>query len=124
MNSPRYQRGLGLAGWIIVMLVVGSITSLLLKLYTPFYDHYLIEQVMEKMEQEDGHANKPAEMLTNMIRQRLKMNNVRNFPLSKNMTIKRTLNGTEVIFDYEVRENLWKNIDIVSSFEKKVELRR
>lgn len=124
MNSPRYQKGLGLAGWIMVMLVAGLLTSVFLTLFTPFYDFYLIEQVLERTEEENGHANKPDEMLYSIINQRLKMNNVRRFPLHKNMKINRTVNGVELVLDYEVRENLWRNIDVISSFKKKVELRK
>lgn len=123
MNLPGRQKGLGMAAWIVVMLIAGGITSVALTLYTPFYDFYLIEKVMDKLSNENGHANKDPLILTKMIRQRFKMNNVRNFDFKTNMTIKRTPSGTDVILDYEIRDNMWRNVDIISSFEKTTRLR-
>lgn|GEM_PF-3331956 len=123
MKTRKYQAGMGLASWILVILIVGMVTSIGLTLFTPFHEHYLMEKVLDKMSDEPGLANRTNDILLNMIRQRFKLNNVRGFDFNKNMKIVRSSKGTEIVLDYEVRENVWRNVDVVSSFKKTVLLR-
>ena len=112
-----------MAGWILVILVVGTITSIGLTLFTPFHEHYLMETVLDKMSDEPGLADRTNDILLTMVRQRFKMNNVRNFDFRNNFKIVRSERGTEIVLDYEVRDNVWQNVDIVCSFKKTVLLR-
>ncbi|HJL61123.1 MAG TPA: DUF4845 domain-containing protein [Pseudomonadales bacterium] len=120
MNSPNRQRGMGAAGWLILILVFGSIITAGTKL-APFYlDHNTMSNIMDKMALEDGMKKKPKRQILDTLQNRFKLNNIRNFPLKEKLTIDRTSNGTEVMLKYEGRVALVGNVDMIASFEKKI----
>ncbi len=120
MNFPNRQRGMGAAGWLILILVFGSIITAGTKL-APFYlDHNTMSNIMDKMALEDGMKKKPKRQILDTLQNRFKLNNIRNFPLKEKLTIDRTSNGTEVMLKYESRVALVGNVDMIASFEKKI----
>jgi len=120
MNFPNRQRGMGAAGWLILILVFGSIITAGTKL-APFYlDHNTMSNIMDKMALEDGMKKKPKRQILDTLQNRFKLNNIRNFPLKEKLTIDRTSNGTEVMLKYEGRVALVGNVDMIASFEKKI----
>jgi len=94
-----------------------------MKLAPLYLDHNTMSGVLDGMAAEDGLAGKRKADLQGMIEQRIKINNVRGFNVKDNIEIKRTKNGTELVMDYEVRQNLFYNVDLVTYFDKTVELR-
>ena len=122
LNGYR-QRGLAVGGWLLLIVVFGMAITMGMKLIPLYLDHNTMSGVLDGMATEDGLAGKRKADLRSMIQQRFKINNVRDFNVKDNIEIKRTKNGTELIMDYEVRQNLFYNVDLVTSFEKTVELR-
>ena len=74
------------------------------------------------METENGLALKNKAQLISAMDKKFKINQIRTFPLKENLTLTSTNDGAEVILDYEVREVIVSNIDIVVSFDKTIEL--
>jgi len=68
-------------------------------------------------------AAKNKAQLISAMEKKLKINQIRTLPLEENLTLKSTKDGSQVILDYEVREALVSNVDVVLSFDKKIELR-
>tara|TARA_B100000676_G_scaffold70710_1_gene70672 strand:- start:609 stop:986 length:378 start_codon:yes stop_codon:yes gene_type:complete len=124
MTSNRHQqRGLAMGGWLLLIVVFGMVITMGMKLAPLYLDHNTMSGVLDGMAAEDGLAGKRKADLQGMIEQRFKINNVRGFNVKDNIEIKRTKNGTELVMDYEVRQNLFYNVDLVTYFDKTVELR-
>ena len=124
MTSNRHQqRGLAMGGWLLFIVVFGMVITMGMKLAPLYLDHNTMSGVLDGMAAEDGLAGKRKADLQGMIEQRFKINNVRGFNVKDNIEIKRTKNGTELVMDYEVRQNLFYNVDLVTHFDKTVELR-
>jgi len=68
-------------------------------------------------------AAKNKAQLISAMEKKLKINQIRTLPLEENLTLKSTKDRSQVILDYEVREALVSNVDVVLSFDKKIELR-
>ncbi len=69
MNSPNRQRGMGAAGWLILILVFGSIITAGTKL-APFYlDHNTMSNIMDKMALEDGMKKKPKRQILDTLQE-------------------------------------------------------
>ncbi|MDG1203834.1 MAG: DUF4845 domain-containing protein [Pseudomonadales bacterium] len=123
MNFPYHQRGMGFAGWLLLILVLGSCLTIVLKLAPHYIDYNTISKIMDEMETENGLALKNKTQLISAMDKKFKINQIRTFPLKENLTLTSTKDGAEVILDYEVREAIVSNIDIVVSFDKTIELR-
>lgn len=122
-SSPLHQQGLAMGGWLLLIVVFGMVFTMGMKLVPLYMDHNTMSGVLDGMAEEDGLAGKRKTELHSMILQRFKINNVRDFKVKDNIEIKRTKNGTELVMDYEIRQNLFYNVDLVTYFDKTVELR-
>jgi len=49
MNFPHHQRGMGFASWLLVILVLGSILTVVLKLAPHYIDYNTISSIMDEM---------------------------------------------------------------------------
>ena len=113
----------GLGSWIFIILVFGGVLSIGFKIIPLYIEHNTMSNVLDSMAEKDGMAAKAKHTLKESITQKFRINNIRNFPVKDNIEIKRTKNGTEIVMDYEVRMNLFKNLDLIADFNKSVELR-
>ena len=122
-NFPKIQAGMGMAGWMFIVFIFGSVMTVGMKLAPPFLDHNTMSNILDGMAEENGLAQKRDFQIENIIKKRFKMNNIRDFKIRENLEIRRTRNGVEIVMDYEVRMNLIRNVDLIASFDKSVELR-
>ncbi|HIL94686.1 MAG TPA: DUF4845 domain-containing protein, partial [Pseudomonadales bacterium] len=54
MNFPDRQRGIGLAGWMILVLMFGLVITGGVKLLPLYMDHYAISKVFDQLAKEPG----------------------------------------------------------------------
>lgn len=123
MNVPHYQRGLGVAGWIFMILLFGGVLTVGTKLFPYYMDHSTMSGVLDGIAAMDGVATKRTDEIRDLIKHRFKLNNIRDFPIKDEIEIKRTANGVDIVMDYEARVPLVYNVDLVASFHKQVALR-
>ncbi|MDZ7669166.1 MAG: DUF4845 domain-containing protein [Gammaproteobacteria bacterium] len=119
-SPARRQRGLtAIGGLVVLVLVVGGII-LTLKLVPHYLDFYTMQSVLEGMPAKDVRAmNRGA--LNDAIEKRFKINNLRDFKISDIINVERSRDITVLEVNYERREHLFFNIDVVITFEKSYE---
>ncbi len=122
-HFPRKQAGMGAAGWMLVIVVFGSVLTVGLKLVPPFLDHNTMSKVLDAIAAEAGMAGQRDDAIRRMITKRFKINNIRDFKVHEDLDIMRSREGVKIVMDYEIRMNLFRNVDLVASFDKSVELR-
>jgi hypothetical protein len=122
-SFPFRQRGVGFAGWLILILVFGGLLTVGTKLFPVYMDNNTMASLLDKMAEEDGMAEKPKSEIYKIVGNRFKLNNIRNFDVDRSIQVNRGKNGTSVILDYEVRVPVIANLDLIASFNKEVELR-
>mgnify|MGYP003625779205 CR=1 FL=1 len=122
-SFPFRQRGVGFAGWLILILVFGGILTIATKLFPHYMDNNTIENLLDKLATEDGIAAKNKAEIAKIVANRMKLNNIRDFDLEDRMVINRTKNGTQLVMDYEIRVSVMGNLDAIASFKKEIELR-
>ena len=120
-NRSR-QRG-ALGGYLIGIILFGGLLTFLARLGPLYYDHNIMSNVLDAMGMEAGLSNRTDNDLRDMIKQRFKLNNIRDFDIRQHIKFERTGRGTEIVMDYEVRMPLVHNLDIIASFDKRVVLR-
>ena len=120
LRLPVRQRGLSFFGWLLTIMVLGSVITVGSKLIPPYIDHHTMSGVLDSMAEESGMANKRLYELEDMIKKRFRVNNIRDFNHKDNLQVKRGKSGVEVILDYEVRVPLFYNLDLTARFDKSV----
>ena len=58
LRLPVRQRGLSSFGWLLTIMVLGSVITVGLKLIPPYIDHHTMSGVLDSMAEESGMANK------------------------------------------------------------------
>jgi len=120
---PAKQRGMGFVGWLIIILFLGSVLSIGTKLFPLYVNNNTVEDLLDKMSEEAGIGIKPKAEIYNILANRLKLNNIREFDVETNVQVVRAKGGTKLVMDYESRIPLIANVDLIASFDKEVELR-
>ncbi len=117
MMNRRKEAGLTVLGWLVVLLVVGAAASISVKVIPHYVDNQTIVSVLESMPKNKVHTMSKAEIRTSVIK-RLKINNIRDIDIQSIMKIERARGSTTLALNYEVREHLLGNMDIVMSFKR------
>ncbi len=120
MNSMSRQQGLGVAGWLLLILVFGGAMTVGMKLLPLYMDHRTMSNVLDSLTEISGLGSQRSDQIQSVIQQRFKLNGIRDFNFKDNMTIARDDDGATVILDYEVRMPLVSNVDLIASFNKEV----
>jgi hypothetical protein len=120
--APHKQAGLGAVGWLLSILALGAVASLAGKLVPLYSDFSVMSNVLDGMAEEEGFIHRTDRMIAETIKKRFRVNGVRSFNIKDNIKINRTSIGVELVMDYEIRMDLIRNIDMIVSFDKTVEL--
>ena len=121
LNRGRQMGALG--GYIIAILVFGGLLTMASHLVPLYMDHNTISNIMDKMQAETGLGVKTDFQLIDLMKNRFKLNNIRDFPIHEHTEFKLISRGTDVVLDYEVRIPMISNLDVIASFNKEIELR-
>jgi|APSaa5957512535_1039671.scaffolds.fasta_scaffold146340_2 hypothetical protein len=122
-HFPKRQAGMGVGGWLMLLLLIGALATVASQVVPVYMDHNTMSGILDGMAAENGMGQKRDDELRKIVKSRFKMNNIRDFNIKDNLVINRTSNGVEFVMDYEVRMPLVKNMDMIASFDKTVELR-
>ena len=122
LQGKHRQRG-SIASILVILLVLASLVSVGSRVIPLYLDHNAMGTIMEKMSLENGLGLESEGIIRDMMRKRLKINNIREFDLKEHLKIDRSKVGTELVLDYEVRIELVSNLSLIAAFNKKVSLR-
>ncbi len=113
----KYQKGLSPAGVLIVVLLFAFFLVSGLKL-TPHYIDYRTLKIVYQNVNDQPKINdmSPNEILA-AISKGLSVNTVENFDIKNSTVISKETGRMQVGFDYEKREHLFGNINVVLTFE-------
>lgn len=121
MKTIAKQQGITLLGLVCVLGLIAFFVMIALKLVPIYIEYFNVVTSLESLKNEPELINKsPAEVLQ-LLNRRLDINDVDHVD-HKNLRIKRYPGRTEVGVVYEIREPLMGNIDIVTKFDKSVQL--
>jgi hypothetical protein len=113
------QKG-SLAGGVLALLIVASVTTLGARLTPVYLDHSTMVTVMHKMSQESDLVLLNDAKIRETMGVRLKIDNIRETYLKENLKIARGTNGLGLGLDYEVRTDLFANLYLIAVFDNKV----
>ena len=115
------QGGISTTGFVIILLIIGFFTMIALKLIPVYFEHFKIKSSLESLKDESGISEKTNVEIGNIIAHRFIIENIDRVK-SDQIKIKRDRTNILIDLDYEVRDNLVANVDLVVSFKDRVEI--
>ena len=115
------QRGGSLIGVVLIIGVVIFIGGFLLKLIPAYMQHSTVSSIMQGMAEEDGLSQQSPGQLRRLLDRRLGVNGIYEFDMNQ-FQFRKVSEGMEISVQYEVRNNLVANVDLLVTFEEQVTL--
>lgn len=119
MHNLRYQRGMTLGGWIVVLALIAFFALLALKIVPIYLDGYKVISSVQSLKNDSNARGKSARELREMLMKRLDINMVTDLPRDQ-IYISKVKRGYEVEVDYEVTEKIVGNLNVNVVFNEKV----
>ena len=117
-SRPRRQRGMAMIQWLILILIIGGAATMAIRTVPHYIDFYTMVSVVEALPKNQVHVMSK-QKIRESLKKRFKINNIREFDLTKIVAIERKRGVTAVTLEYEIREHLFYNVDVVLSFNKR-----
>lgn len=121
MYSIQKQKGMTAIGWILIFLLIAMTALFILKLVPIYIDGYSVKQTVEALKNEHNIGSKTPLEIKRMIMKRLDINMV-TAVTSDDIYIDRGKGNMTIEVEYEVREKLVGNLDIVVVFNPSVQV--
>lgn len=123
-SSPigaRQQQG-GALAMVIVALFCGALLTMAIKIGPAYIDDVTIQEALENLEGTEGLSRMGSAEVRRLINKRLSINNIRGFD-AKNISVEKNGEFVVINVDYEVRNNLFANVDTIVHFQHEYKLK-
>lgn len=119
MHNLRYQRGMTLGGWIVVLALIAFFALLALKIIPIYLDGYKVVSSVQSLKNDSNARGKTARELREMLMKRLDINMITDLPRDR-IDISKVKNGYEVEVEYDVKETIIGNLSVFVEFHERV----
>jgi len=120
MQMKNKQKGLTAVSITALLVVFAFIAVILLKIMPVYFDAFKVGSVVSGLKEERGLGDKSNNEIITIIMKRLDVNMVSDVT-KDDIFIEKTKNEVFVEVEYEVRKQMFGNLDVVVSFKKSVE---
>jgi Domain of unknown function (DUF4845) len=121
MKTRHHQKGMTAIGWLLVLGLIAFFTLITLRLVPLYLEFSKVASVLESLQSEPGVTNMSRTEIVNLVSRRFDINDVRDVD-PKLVKVSKDKGILSVSIDYERREHLIGNVDVVTTFDKKVEV--
>ena len=120
MQSKNKQKGLTGISIMAILVVIAFIAIIFLKIMPVYFDAFKVGDVVSGMSEERGLGDKSNREIATMILKRLDVNMVSDVT-KEDVFVEKTKDTVYIDVEYEVRKNMFGNLDVIISFKKSVE---
>jgi hypothetical protein len=117
MTSAGPQKGLSFFGWLVLLAVLAFAASAAAKIVPHYMDYMTIKKVIESASTDRTADITNAGDLYAYVAKGMQVNNIRDLDLNKALTVTTENNRFLAHLNYEKREPLIQNIDLVVKFD-------
>jgi hypothetical protein len=118
--TKKNQAGGSTIATLFLLIMVALALTLAIKILPKYLDNNSINSVINAMAADSQVTSYTDGQIVTKIQSRLIINNIRDFK-NENIEIKRDNDLLTIDANYEIRENIFKNIDVVVSFKNHAE---
>lgn len=122
LSAMQKQQGASAIVVMIMVLFFGGLLTLVIKLGPAYLDDITIQEALESLEGTEGLSAMGPAGVRQLINKRLSVNNVRGFD-AKQISIEKNGDTVVIHVDYEVRNDLFQNVDTVIHFQHEYEFK-
>jgi len=119
MRHNSKQRGLTAISWLLVIAVAAIFVTLIIRLVPVYIDGFSVYESLESMKTETNLKNFPVKAVKKKLLTRLNINSVYSVT-GDDIYVTKKSGKTTIEVEYEVRQNVAGNLDLVVSFQKAV----
>ena len=121
MNRWHHQKGMTAIGWLLVLGLIAFFTLITLRLVPAYLEFAKVTSVLESLQNEPGITRKTKGEILALIGKRFDVNDVYQVD-AKQVKVTKEKGVLKMSIDYERREHLVGNVDVVTTFNKEVEV--
>ncbi|WP_286222064.1 DUF4845 domain-containing protein [Marinobacter apostichopi] len=122
LSAMTRQTGASALTMMVMVLFFGGLLTLAIKLGPIYLDDITIQEALESLDGTDGLSTMGPAQVRTLINKRLSVNNVRGFD-AKNITVEKDGDTVMILVDYEVRNDLFSNVDTIVHFKHEYEMK-
>jgi len=119
----KTQSGMSMWGVMMLIIIVMANAFVALKVGPIYMENQTVKRILETTREPLEKERLPKKKIWQMIYRKLIVNGIRDLGSDK-ADIKQNANKTTIDINYEVRKNIFYNIDVVVSFHNAIEVRR
>lgn len=123
MSFARSQKGLSMLSWITVLVLVAFLASTAFRMLPHYFDYMSLDKIISGVESDSSMDVRTVRDFYSHVRKGMDVNGIRDLDLEKALKVEIENNEFRVHLDYERREALISNLDLVANFEKEYRLR-
>ena len=114
------QQGMGMTGLLLTIVVVVFVLTVLFKLGPAYMNYWSLRSIMNSVAESSQPIAGGKPEIMRALETRMMVNDIRNID-AKSFTVKKASENTlDVSLDYERREHLFFNVDVVLTFHHAV----
>ena len=121
MNRWHHQKGMTAIGWLLELGLIAFFTLITLRLVPAYMEFAKVTSVLESLQNEPGITRKTKGEILALIGKRFDVNDVYQVD-AKQVKVTKEKGVLKMSIDYERREHLVGNVDVVTTFNKEVEV--
>ena len=121
MKSIYRQRGMTPIGWILVLLLIAFFALIALKLTPIYIESFTVGSVISDLKNEPGISSMTSREISTIIKKRFDINTITSVS-TDDVYVEKLGDKMTISAEYEVRESMLGNVDILVSFNKTVEV--
>ena len=102
---------------LLLVALIGGVGTLAVRLIPHYIDYATIVSLVEELPADQVHQMAFSDIRTS-LKKRFLINNIRDLDPAKILKIERKRDGTSLVLDYERREPLVYNVDLILAFHR------
>ena len=123
MKFAQSQKGMSVLSWLMVLALVAFFASAAFKLIPHYLDYMALEKIITSVETDEALEINTVGAFYGHVGRGMEVNSIRDLNLKEALEVKVENNEFHVHLQYEKREPLIKNIDLVVHFDKEFRVR-
>ncbi|RRV14697.1 DUF4845 domain-containing protein [Pseudomonas saudiphocaensis] len=123
MSFARSQKGLSMLSWIVMLALVAFVASTAFKMLPHYFDYMSMDKIISGVESDKATEVRSVRDFYTHVSRGMDVNGIRGLDLKEALKVEIVNNEFRVHLNYEKREPLIRNLDLVANFDKEYRLR-
>ncbi len=121
MNTPKKQSGVTAIGWLVILTLIVFLALIIMRLAPMYIENFSVKTSLKSLQNEPLITEKPKAEVMKLLTRRLEINDADSVKRS-HIDIERSAGVLKIRIQYERRDPLIGNLDVVGKFDERLEI--